>query len=109
MKRYRNHREHLIQKLKDPKYAAAYLNAVLEEAFENSDQGLFQVAVRDVVEAHGGIGKISSQMEVSRESFYRSLSTKGKARFSTLMNAIKACGLSLEFHPAHSRGKRAHA
>jgi probable addiction module antidote protein len=101
MRRYRSHKEHLIEKLKDPEYAAAYLNAALEESFESNDTGLFQIAVRDVVEAHGGMGEVSSKMEVSRESFYRSLSQKGKARFSTLMNAIKACGLELEFHPAH--------
>lgn len=100
MKRYRSHKEHLIEKLKDHKYAAAYLNAVLEESLEINDLGLFQIAVRDVVEANGGIAKISSKMEVSRESFYRSLSQKGKARFSTLINAIKACGLELEFHAA---------
>jgi probable addiction module antidote protein len=45
------------------------------------------------------MGEISSKMEVSRESFYRSLSQKGNARFSTLISAIKACGLKLEFHP----------
>lgn len=100
MKRYRSYKEHLIEKLKDNKYAAAYLNAVLEEALEINDLGIFQLAVRDVVEAHGGMTVVSSKMEVSRESFYRSLSQKGKARFSTLMKAIKACGLELEFHPA---------
>lgn len=100
MKRYRTHKEHLIEKLKDQEYAAAYLNASLEESFECSNMGLFQTAVRDVVEAHGGMRKISSKMEVSRESFYRSLSNKGKARFSTLLCAIKACGLELEIHPA---------
>lgn len=101
MKRYRNYKEHLIEKLKDPEYASEYLNAALEEAFENNDPGTFQLAVRDVVEARGGVGVIASEMGVSRESFYRSLSNKGKARFSTLLNAIKACGLELEFHPAH--------
>jgi probable addiction module antidote protein len=100
MKRYRNYKEHLIERLKDPKEASAYLNAALEEALECNEPGVFQLAVRDVVEAHGGIAKISSKMEVSRESFYRSLSSSGKARFSTLINAIKACGLNLEFHPA---------
>lgn len=102
MKRYRSHKEHLLEKLKDPAYASAYLNACLEESFETKDMGLFQLAVRDVVEAHGGMSEISSKMEVSRESFYRSLSHKGKARFSTLVNAVKACGLELEFHPAHA-------
>ena len=37
MKRYRSHKEHLIEKLKDHKYAAAYLNAVLEESLEIND------------------------------------------------------------------------
>ena len=41
--------------------------------------GIFQLAVRDVVEAHGGMAEISQRMQVSRESFYRSLSQKGKA------------------------------
>ena len=60
-------------------------------SFETKNMGIFQLAVRDVVEAHGGMGEISSKMEVSRESFYRSLSQTGKVRFSTLVSAIKAC------------------
>ena len=64
--------------------------------------GIFQLAVRDVVEAHGGMGAISAKMGVNRESFYRSLSQKGMARFSTLVNAIKACDLELAFQPANS-------
>ena len=99
MRHYKSYKEHLIEKLKDPKYASAYLNACLEESFETKDMGIFQLAVRDVVEAHGGVSAISSKMNVNRESFYRSLSHKGKARFSTLANTIKACGLDLRFHP----------
>lgn len=97
MKRYRSYKEHLIEKLKDSEYAAAYLNACLEESFEAKDMGIFQLAVRDVVEANGGMAEISSKMGVSRESFYRSLSTKGKSRFSTLVSAIRACGINLNF------------
>lgn len=100
MKRYRSYKEHLIERLKDPEEASAYLNAALEEALESNEPGVFQLAVRDVVEAYGGVAKISSKMDVNRESFYRSLSSSGKARFSTLINAIRACGLSFEFHPA---------
>ena len=59
------------------------------------------MAVRGVVEANGGMAEISSKMEVSQESFYRSLSTKEKARFSTLVSASRACGLEFKFHPAH--------
>lgn len=100
MRKYRSYKEHLIEKLKNPEYASAYLNACLEESFEAKDMGIFQLAVRDVVEAHGGMAEISQKMQVSRESFYRSLSQKGKARFSTLANAIKACGFVMDFHPS---------
>lgn len=41
-------------------------------------------------------------MALGRESFYKSLSKKGKPRFSTIMQAIKACGLEIDFHPAHA-------
>jgi len=101
MRKLRDHKEDLIKRLKDPEYASAYLKACLEESFDVNDIGVFQLAVRYVVEAHGGMAKISSKMEVSRESFYRSLSEKGKPRFSTIIQAIRACGLELDFHPAH--------
>lgn len=99
MRKLRSHKEQLIERLKDHKYASAYLVACLDESFEVNDIGIFQLAVRYVVEAHGGMAEISSKIDVSRESFYRSLSKKGKAKFTTLINAIKACGLKIDFHP----------
>lgn len=101
MRKYRKHQEYLIESLKDPEEASAYLKACLDEAIETDEFGLFQVALRNVVEAQGGISKVSSKMDVGRESFYKSLSQKGKPRFSTIMHALKSCGLELEFHPRH--------
>ena len=66
-----SYKEHLIEKLKDPEYAAAYLEACLEESFEADDMGILMLAIRDVVEAHGGMGVVSSKMHVNRESFYK--------------------------------------
>jgi probable addiction module antidote protein len=99
MRKLRNHNEQLIERLKDPEYASAYLKACLDESFEANDIGIFQLDVRYVVEADGGMAKVSSEIEVSRESFYRSLSQKGKAKFTTLIHAITACGLEIDFHP----------
>jgi probable addiction module antidote protein len=95
-----NYKEHLIEKLKDPEYAAAYLEACLEESIEADDMGILMLAIRDVVEAHGGMGVISAKMHVNRESFYKSLSGARDARFSTIVQAIRACGLELSFQPA---------
>lgn len=35
------------------------------------------------------------------ESFYKTLSPKGKPRFATIMQALKACGFEIEFHQVH--------
>ena len=101
MRKFRSYKEQLIESLKDPEYASSYLKACLEESFETNDIGVFQLAIRNVVEAHGGMTKISSQMEVNRQSFYKSLSENSKAKFFTLANAIKACGFEMEFRPVH--------
>jgi probable addiction module antidote protein len=99
MRRYRSYKQYLIESLKDPEEASAYLKACLEEALETNEMGIFQLAVRDVVEAQGGITEISSKMNVGRESFYKSLSPTGKPKFVTIMQALKACGFEMDFHP----------
>lgn len=42
-----SYHEDLLERLRDPEYAAGYLNAVLEEG----DEAAFQLALRDVAEA----------------------------------------------------------
>ena len=99
MKKCRSYKEYITGSLKDPKEASAHLKACLEEALENDEMSIFQLAVRDVVDAQGGIAKIASMMNVGRESFYKSMSSKGKPRFVTIMQALRACGLEVVFHP----------
>ena len=101
MRKYRSYDEYLIESLKDPEEASAYLKACLEEALETNEMGIFQLAVRDVVEAQGGITEVSSKMHVGRESFYKSLSQKGKPRFATIIQALNVCGFQMDFHPVH--------
>lgn len=50
-KRSTTYQEDLIEALKDPQEAAAYLNAAIEEG----DRTLFLLALRNVAEAHGGM------------------------------------------------------
>lgn len=100
MRKYRNYKEYLIESLKDPEEASAYLKACLEEALEANEMSIFQLAVRDVVEAQGGISVISSKMHVGRASFYKSLSRDAKPRFATIIQALKMCGFEMDFHPA---------
>lgn len=100
MRHYRNYKEHLLESLKDPKEASAYLEACYQEAIETREFGIFLVAVRDVVEAAGGVSNTAEKMGVGRESLYKSLTEESKPRFSTIALALKSCGVDFGFHPS---------
>lgn len=91
----------LLQGLKDPKEAAEYLNAALEEA---DTPELFLLALRNVAEAHG-IKKLSEEAQLNRESMYRMLSEQGNPQLSSLTAILKEIGLRLAVEveePAHA-------
>lgn len=87
----KSYKKELIESLKDPVEAAAYLNAALEE----DEIELFLLALRNVAEAHGGIGKISQKTKLNRESLYRTLSKRGNPALSTLEAILQAFKLRL--------------
>ena len=59
-----SYKEGLLERLKDPEYSVAYLNACLED----EDPQVFLLALKDVIEAHGGMRKAAIKAELSRES-----------------------------------------
>jgi len=97
MARSRDYQEWLIEKLKDHDEAVAYLNAALEESLKGDEesQHLFLLALRNVAEAHGGVGKLAEKAHVGRESLYKTLSEKGNPKWQTLVSLIIALGLNL--------------
>ena len=92
-KRTKSYQAALLESLKDPEEAAAYLNAALEEEGEEAEE-LFLVALRNVAEARG-VAKVAAAAALNRESLYRALSGKGNPRLSTLGALLDALGLRL--------------
>lgn len=89
----RSYQAVLVESLKDPEEAAAYLNAALEEnAAERVE--LFLLALRNVAEAYG-ITDLAATTALNRESLYRTLSAKGNPRLSTLGTLLDAIGLRM--------------
>ena len=70
MTKITTYQEDLIESLKDPKEAAEYLNA----AIEDGDREVFLLALRNVAQAHGGMSAIAQKTHLKRESLYRMLS-----------------------------------
>ena len=100
-----SHDAAIIEELRrDPKFAAEYLKAALEDTDEPQ---VLLVVLRHMAEAKGGIAKIAKAAGVKRESLYRALSTRGNPRLSTLTAVLKAVGLRLTVDTAPQGRSRA--
>ena len=86
-----SYQKDLIESLKDRDEAAAYLNA----AIEAGDRAVFLLALRNVVEANGGMTAIAEKADLSRESLYRMLSRRGNPEIKSLLCLLRVMGLKL--------------
>lgn len=87
--RLKNYKTDLRKRLRDPEYAAEYLAQVLAE----NDNAAFLIALKDVVEAGGGMGTLASRVGLKRPSLYKILSEKGNPTLETLQEILKPLGL----------------
>ena len=83
------HDDWLFEQLKDGEFAAENLNG----ARENEDPKTYLTALRKVVEARGGMSTIAEKAHLSRETLYRTLSSRGNPTIRTLNAVLKATGL----------------
>lgn len=82
--------ETLIDDLRDPAEAAAYLEAAMEE----TDPAVFLLALRQVVQARG-MTAVARKARLGRESLYKTLSEEGNPELRTLNRVLHAMGLRL--------------
>ena len=97
-----SYRDNLLKSLQDTEEAAAYLNACLED----EDMRVFLLALRDVAYARGGIGAVSRDAHLNRESLYRMLSKSGNPSLDSLAGVLEACGLRLAVQAGEARRGR---
>ena len=91
----RSHEDWLIALLKNPKEAAAYIEAAIEE----NDQGVLMLALRQVAMARSGVAAIAENAGVAREATYRMLSGKGNPELKSFTALLAAAGLRLSVKP----------
>ncbi len=91
MSKSTSYHEKLIQDLKNPLEAAAYIEVVLEE----DDPKMLSKAVKNVIEAHGGIDQLSAQIKELYNKLDQMLSDKGEIEFYSLNSLLDALGLHL--------------
>ena len=87
--RLKNYKTDLNERLRDPGYAAEYLAQVLAER----DSAACLIALKDVVEAGGGVGTLAGRVGLKRPSLYKILSKHGNPTLETLREILKPLGL----------------
>ncbi|MCX5925388.1 MAG: putative addiction module antidote protein [Candidatus Dependentiae bacterium] len=95
-RQYRAYSDFLLEKLRDPQRALAYLN----EAFNDEDQRVFLLALKNVLEAQGGdITSVAQAANLSRQNLYKVLSPKGNPKLTSLRSVLHALGFELAIQP----------
>jgi len=92
----RDHEAATIASLRsDPEFAAAYLDAVLEDG----DQDEFLLALRRLSEACGGVQSVAERARLNPTTLYRTLSVRGNPELKSLRALLRAMGLRLSVEP----------
>ena len=86
MKTTVRHGDWLMERLKSADFAAEYLNA----ASEDDDPRSYLIALRNVVDARGGIAAVAQKTSLSKETLYRTLSARGNPTIKTLTAVLNA-------------------
>jgi probable addiction module antidote protein len=89
----RSFKRPLIDALKNPEFAVHYLS----DAVNERDLDGFLLAVRDVIEARGGMGRLASRVpHLHRVSLYKALSESGNPLFATMIEILHSLGIGLK-------------
>lgn len=87
-----NYQDHLIESLKDPSEAIAYLNVALMD----EDERVFLLALKNVLEAQGGdMSSLAKKTNLNRENLYKMLSRKGNPKLTSIKSVLNALNLEL--------------
>jgi probable addiction module antidote protein len=81
----------LLERLKNPEYAASYIEAAILE----NDSDFLQIALGDVIKAHG-VSKVSEITGIARQALYRMISEEGNPTIKNLNKLLNSVGLEID-------------
>jgi probable addiction module antidote protein len=99
MKVGRNYKEGFLKALREPKQAAAYLNAALEDG----DPRMFLLALRNIAEAQGNMTALAKKCALPRGSLYKMTSGKALPSIDNILKITRCLGLNFSFQPKKSK------
>ena len=97
MKKTLSYHDDLLESLKDIDFSIAYLN----ECLDDEDPRLFLNALRNVLDAHGGLKETAKKTKLNRESLYRMLSDDGNPQINSIYKLMNSLGLRLSVYQSN--------
>ncbi|MDF3048353.1 MAG: transcriptional regulator [Candidatus Midichloriaceae bacterium] len=94
-RKYLKFTDYLVEKLKNPTEAEAFLDAATTAYEEDGDTASFMLALRYLTEAQGGVRALSERTHLDRKNLYKVLTGKTKPGLATTMSIIKGLGFHL--------------
>ncbi|MBA8667778.1 putative addiction module antidote protein [Holosporaceae bacterium 'Namur'] len=92
---FRNYDELLVERLKNPQEAQAYLEVAINEFIEDHDKTSFLYAIKVIAIAQGGLSKLSKKTHLNRQNLYKALSNKGNPKLDTIGSIINGLGFKI--------------
>lgn len=92
----------LYADLRDPSYAAAYINDALLEG----DEVVFKTAIGDVIRARG-VGKVAKLAGINRVTVFKTLKPETRTSFTTYRSLLTACGIDFATRPIKPNSRSA--
>ena len=87
---------YLKDQFQDEDNVKEYINAALEQYFEDHNKELFLASLKEVIMAKGGVTEFSRQVHINRQHIYKMLSDKGNPSFDNIGSLLIALGLKLQ-------------
>ena len=94
MPRSVSYQEYLIKSLEEPIKAAAYIEAILEA--KDPERELLLSSLEDVIEAYGGLNKLSDKARQDYEQLKDLLLLSGGKEIYSLVELLEALGFQLQ-------------
>lgn len=95
LKHTASYKEDVLKRLQDPEFARVYLETAFEFYQEDRDTNALLLAMKDVAEAQGGIGKLAKKTTISREHLYDILASKHNPKLDNWLDILSGLGFRI--------------
>ena len=95
LERSTSFRDDLLKDLTDTEFALYYLEAALADYKKDGNTEALWMALRDVVEAQGGIGKLAQRAEANPQHLNDIFAAKQKPHLDNLQSILSGLGFQI--------------